>query len=75
MFYCISIDNEFPLIINAFEYSPGEHSVMVVVEDSAGKVKTYSYTFTGMTPEGKQQPLGLSSCSHILYTSPCRKYV
>ena len=31
----------FPVIINVFEYSPGEHRVSVVVEDSAGEVNLH----------------------------------
>ena len=45
----------FPLIYNEFEYPEGRvNTLLVEVEDTAGAIKTFLFTFTGMTPEGNQ---------------------
>ena len=42
----------FPIVLNFFEFSSGDHDVTVVARDSVGTMRTYMYFFTGMTPTG-----------------------
>jgi hypothetical protein len=56
--YSCSLDGEsaedcadsFPITFNVFEFSPGEHSLLIRVADSVGGVKTYVHSFMGMIP-------------------------
>ena len=45
--------NSFPISFNFFEFTQGQHNVLVVVTDSAGESKSYLYNFIGRTPEGE----------------------
>ena len=42
----------FPIVLNLFEFTPGEHTLLVTATDSTGQSDTYLYTFFGSTPPG-----------------------
>lgn len=45
---CLSYIGVFPIELNLLDYTPEEHILRVVAEDSAGQPSTYNYTFFGI---------------------------